>query len=176
VISAAGIEEARAVPLTDVIAARGLRLRRSGAELVGPCVLCGGHDRFAINPRRGLWLCRHCGQGGNDAISLVRFLDGCTFAVAVATLAGTTTITTTNPNHRLLAPSPPHHDVERENIRRVARARAVWDGATPGVGSPVERYLAGRGITAAAAALPALGVALLARRGTPMVPGDGSAC
>jgi hypothetical protein len=152
------IEAARAVPLADVIATRGLRLRRSGTEFVGPCMLCGGQDRFAINPRRGLWLCRHCGQGGNDAISLTRFLDGCTFAAAVATLSGTAPMTNTKPawkpledarivDHRPLARSPPCHDDDRkDDAHRIARAREIWHGALPAAGSPVVRYLASRGI------------------------------
>ena len=38
-------------------------------------------------------------------------------------------------------------DVRNHGSGRIARARAVWDGTTPGVGSPVERYLRSRGIT-----------------------------
>jgi hypothetical protein len=42
----------------------GARLRRSGGEWIGPCPVCGGKDRFAINPSKGLWNCRGCGRGG----------------------------------------------------------------------------------------------------------------
>jgi hypothetical protein len=38
-------------------------------------------------------------------------------------------------------------DIRNDDAGRIARARAIWDGATPGVGVPVERYLARRGIT-----------------------------
>lgn len=44
------IEKARAVPIEDVIAQRGIKLRRVGAEFVGPCPVCAdGEDRFSIS-------------------------------------------------------------------------------------------------------------------------------
>ncbi len=38
------------------------------------------------------------------------------------------------------------HEVEPDNAARVARARAIWDGAGPATGSIVETYLASRGL------------------------------
>jgi DNA primase len=62
---------ARAVRLEDEIARRGIKLRKSGAELVGPCPVCrDGDDRFAINIKKQVWNCRHCKKGG-DVIELV---------------------------------------------------------------------------------------------------------
>lgn len=81
------IDRARAVPIADEIARRGIQLRRVGAELVGPCPLCGGTDRFAFHLGRQLWNCRGCGVGG-DVIALVRHLDGTDFREAVALLTG----------------------------------------------------------------------------------------
>ena len=49
-IPAADIDAARAVPLTDVVAVHGLRLRRSAAELVGACMAY----RRRVTERRGL--------------------------------------------------------------------------------------------------------------------------
>jgi hypothetical protein len=46
------IERARASRIEDVIAARNIRLRRIGAELIGPCPNCGGEDRFSINLKK----------------------------------------------------------------------------------------------------------------------------
>ena len=82
------IERARAVRIEDVIAQRGIPLKRVGPELVGPCPHCGGRDRFAAHLIKQLFLCRGCGARGRDAIAFVQFLDGCTFLDAVATLAG----------------------------------------------------------------------------------------
>lgn len=79
------IEDARAVPIESEIARRGIALRKSGAERVGPCPICGGTDRFAINPAKGIWNCRGCGKGG-DVIDLIQHLDGVDFNTAVETL------------------------------------------------------------------------------------------
>jgi hypothetical protein len=42
------------------------------AEYQGPCPQpgCGGVDRFAVNRTKGVWLCRWCGHGGRDGLSL----------------------------------------------------------------------------------------------------------
>ena len=69
------VDEARLVRVADELARRGVKLRRSGAELVGPCPACGGEDRFAVNTAKDVWLCRRSGAGG-DAIALVTYLDG----------------------------------------------------------------------------------------------------
>jgi hypothetical protein len=123
-IPAADVELARAVPLVYVIEARGLRLRRQGAELCGPCPVCAaGHDRFSVNTRKSLWLCRHRGRGGNDAVSLVRFLDGCTFAVAVATLAGTAAVTATTPKG---APRPQKDHAGTYACQQARKAGWLW--------------------------------------------------
>jgi hypothetical protein len=71
----------------DVATKFGLRLKRQGHELIGPCPVCGGTDRFAINERKQLWNCRGCGRGG-DAIDLVRHIERCSFKEAIAVLGG----------------------------------------------------------------------------------------
>jgi Toprim domain/CHC2 zinc finger len=72
-------------PIDDVIAKFGLRLRRQGRELVGPCPRCGGRDRFAVNLSKQLWNCRGCSRGG-DAIALVRHVEGCSYRAALVFL------------------------------------------------------------------------------------------
>jgi hypothetical protein len=80
------IERARAVPIESIIDARQIKLRGK-IERVGPCLKCGGTDRFSINVKKQLWNCRQCGKGG-DVIALVQHLDGVDFLTAVTTLAG----------------------------------------------------------------------------------------
>ena len=83
------IGRAKSASIENVIHNRGIKMRRSGAELVGPCPVCGdGDDRFSINPRKQKWYCRRCDKGGGDAIGLVEFLDGVGFREAVTSLNG----------------------------------------------------------------------------------------
>ena len=78
--------KARAVSIEHEIDRRGIKLR-GGVERVGPCPICGGEDRFAINTKKGVWNCRGCDVGG-DVIKLVEHLDGVDFIGACTTLTG----------------------------------------------------------------------------------------
>jgi hypothetical protein len=60
------IDRARAVPIQDELAHRGIRLRLIGTELIGRCPVCGGGDRFAINTQKRI--------GGGAAQSTVEAL------------------------------------------------------------------------------------------------------
>jgi putative DNA primase/helicase len=86
--------QVRAVPVLDIAERHGARLKKSGRERVGPCLVCGGHDRFAIHLDKNIWNCRGCGKGG-DAIDLEMHLTGCSFVEAVETLTGESKSTTT---------------------------------------------------------------------------------
>jgi phage/plasmid primase-like uncharacterized protein len=85
VISADMLTIAREYPIERVITARSIKLRGK-VERVGPCPRCGGHDRFSINVRKGVFYCRRCDIGG-DVIALVQFLDGVSFREACSTLS-----------------------------------------------------------------------------------------
>src|SRR6478609_487443 len=85
-IESAAIESARAIPLSEVVHALGIRLKRQGREWVGPCPFHGGHDRFAVNYSKARWNCRGS-EGGADSISLLRHIDQCGFPAAVENLA-----------------------------------------------------------------------------------------
>jgi hypothetical protein len=82
------VDIARSVPIETELGRRGVSLRRQGRELVGPCPVCGGTDRFAINIAKQLWNCRGCDKGG-DIIDLVQHLDGGEFLDAVNALSVT---------------------------------------------------------------------------------------
>lgn len=51
-----------------------LMKRAGGHNLAGPCPKCGGDDRFGVDTAQDKWLCRGCGVGGSDAISMVVML------------------------------------------------------------------------------------------------------
>jgi hypothetical protein len=163
------VEDARAVPIDSEIARRGLRLKRSGSEMVGPCPVCGGVDRFGINLRKGVFNCRGSGTGG-DVIALVEYLDATDFLGACETLAG-------RPAPKGASRGPDQEEIIRREATRQAaeaerergeidyreqeRARMwrFWQAARPiAEGSPVARYLAGRALPIpAGAALRQLG-------------------
>ncbi len=63
------IEEARAIALSGYAGRIGKAGTRT-AEWTGPCPHMGGKDGYAINAFKQVWVCRKCGLGGHDAISL----------------------------------------------------------------------------------------------------------
>jgi hypothetical protein len=132
--------KARDANILDVARRHGVlsRLKKIGAEYVGPCPNCGGTDRFAINPRKrgkngklGLFGCRVCREGG-DAIDLERFLSGTKFRDAVKDLNGAP-----------IAEEDPGEAAKR--ARKWAFLREVIEetvfGLRPILGSPGETYL-----------------------------------
>jgi hypothetical protein len=85
------ITQARSVPIEGVLDRRGVKLRRSGQERIGPCPKCGGDDRFSINVKENIWNCRGCKPDSvaGDVIGLVEWFDGVDFGEAVERLTGT---------------------------------------------------------------------------------------
>jgi hypothetical protein len=79
------IAKARAVPIERELERRRIKLKRVGAELIGPCPKCKGDDRFGVNVKESVFNCRGCGAKG-DIINLVQFLDGCDFKTACETV------------------------------------------------------------------------------------------
>jgi hypothetical protein len=134
----ARIAQARTTPITDVVAQRGIKLRRNGVERVGPCPACGGTDRFSINPQKGVFHCRRCTVGG-DVIALTRFLDNCDFKTAIATLGGND------------VPSPaPRSPIPKPKLPKPASDAAwapIWRESVDPTGTLVEVYLRSRGLS-----------------------------
>jgi hypothetical protein len=138
------IDQARRTPIERVVEQHGLRLKRSGAELVGACPRCGGQDRFAINWRKQLFNCRGCNAKG-DAIALEQHITSCSFAEAIERLSG---------ERISRAPPSPINDRPRPiataqgNVDagddRMAAALALWAAGVDPRGTLVERYLASR--------------------------------
>src|SRR5262245_28153308 len=78
------VQRAKSVPIESVLADRGIKLKGRSSPR-GSCPQCGGHDRFSISPRKGLFHCRGCGHKG-DVIALICFLDNVDFKHACETL------------------------------------------------------------------------------------------
>lgn len=70
------IDAARAIPIEDELARRGITLKGK-VEREGPCPKCGGTDRFSINTSKQVFNCRGCGGKGSGAIDFVMWIDEC---------------------------------------------------------------------------------------------------
>ena len=144
--------EARAIPMAEVVARLGIEgLKRHAGELVGPCPVCGGKDRFAVHLTKAVFNCRIC-QANGDGIALVSHVMSCGFGEALDFLLG----------KAALQISPEERDrrkrrAEAEERKRQAAAKAyrdraiedgrdIWFRSVPAKGTPVEAYLAARGI------------------------------
>jgi len=82
------IQRAREASIEAEIARRGIQLRKSGNERIGPCPKCGGTDRFSINVKENVWNCRHCKPEdiSGDVIGFVEWIENCDFEQAVERL------------------------------------------------------------------------------------------
>jgi len=144
---AADITAARTIRIESVIANRGIKLKRSGTEHIGPCPICGGTDRFAYNTTKQCWNCRGCG-GRGDVIALVQHLDGCDFATAVKTLLGNAP-TNLAPRWPQVHQTPKTSTSQDDEQRRLNFADRLWCAAVPITGTPGAAYLQKRGINLA---------------------------
>jgi hypothetical protein len=130
----AWVDRARTVRIEEELARRGHHLMRQGHELVGPCPVCGGTDRFGAHLIKQVWNCRGCGVGG-DVLDLVRHLDRCTFTTACKLLIGQ--------HRRLLALRRPTPKAQKPNNNK---ASWLWSQRKPIIiDTPVARYLRKRG-------------------------------
>jgi putative DNA primase/helicase len=138
------VNRARSIPIETIIDQRGIKLRGNGSDRSGPCPVCGGNDRFAINTKKQLWNCRGCKKGG-DTIELVRFLDGVGFNEACEQLTGKRSSGRSNvrPHLFLVCENPDIAEYER---RQRDKARYFFRSSTAAQGTPVEVYLRSRGI------------------------------
>ena len=115
---------ARSIRLEDVLAMHGITLKRQSVELVGPCPVCGGHDRFAVNIRKQVHHCRGCGARGGGAIDLEMHISGASFVEAARSLAGQSNVRPIRPQ-----PAPAQH-AENDNYA-LELAERVWRTSKP---------------------------------------------
>jgi hypothetical protein len=137
------IAKAKAVPIEVEVARRGIPLAGKGPDRCGPCPVCGGTDRFAINIAKQVFNCRGCEARG-DVIDLVRWLDRCDVGEACETLTGGRPAK----HHRRPvvreAPAIAPDTSEADDARQ--RAAALWGEAIPIAGTLAEFYLGARGL------------------------------
>ena len=140
-IASSDIELAKATPIESEIGRRGYQLKRQGPELVGPCPVCGGTDRFAVHTRKQCWQCRGCQKGG-DVISLVQHLDGIEFPAAIEVLTGTATVPIRKP---AAVPIDRGRD-QAYDARQLHLAESIWRAAKAPLPPEAIAYFAGREI------------------------------
>lgn len=148
-ITAAAVKEA--VCLLDVAQRYGLALKRQGREWVGLSPFKAERTpSFYIDPGKQLFKCFSSGEGG-DVIHFVELMDGCGFRAALAKLAGEAGLGDEAEMRRRAA----HFLAQRRDreqreadakARKVRWAWRMWQSSLPADGTPVEAYLAWRGI------------------------------
>ncbi len=146
--------EAKAIPMAEMVERLGIpRLKPMGAELIGPCPLCGGRDRFGINLRTNLFQCRKCDLSGKDQIDLAKGVMNMDFKGALHWLCGDRPARQDQAEiarrRQRAAEVTRRKREEQERYRRKAihDARRIWARARPGQRGVVATYLKTRGIT-----------------------------
>lgn len=154
-------DEGKAVPLLQVANKFGAKLKRAGAEWIGPCVYCSGRDRFSINVGKNKWFCRGHG-GGADAVSLAMHLGNLSFKSAIEELTGrpcpsgyTKPLTEEEMaarNRKRLVQEDIQQKREQQEAQyqesTTAAAQVIWDASTAITGTLAQTYLLNRGIPA----------------------------
>jgi DNA primase len=130
----------------DIIAIIGefVSLKRVGADFRGPCPFHQGtHRNFSVSPRRKIYHCFKCGEGG-DVFTFLRKRLGVDWPTAVRMAAEKTGITLREVNQRRSGPDPRDPVWEVNGAAQEYFQRILW--ADPG-GSAAREYLAQRDVT-----------------------------
>jgi Toprim domain/Zinc-binding domain of primase-helicase len=122
-IPADDIEHARAVPLEQEIARRGIKLKRAGAELIGPCPVCGGRDRFAVHIKKQCWNVAVAPRAVTSSSSL-------NTSTASPSRGQSKRSPATPPGRCLKLTAPVRHD-DDDDQRRLEQADAIWRASSP---------------------------------------------
>ncbi len=155
--------EAKTIPIAELVDRLGIAgLRPMAGELIGPCPLCGGRDRFGINLRSNQFLCRKCDLRGGDQVALAGQVLGLEFKDTLAWLCGDAPaqIDPAEMERRAkkAAEAQRRQDDYAEKARRRARldAKNIWNRATrnPAALAGIAGYLERRGITPAMLPVP----------------------
>lgn len=145
-------EQAKSMPLGELAERLQIpNLKRHAGELVGPCPSCGGTDRFAINPGKGVFNCRVCGANGGG-VNLVRHVLACSYGDAIDWMVGDTAVQISDEERakrRARAEAAERKrlaDAARFRRRAIEDGLRIWKGAVDPTDTPVAAYLAGRGL------------------------------
>ena len=155
--------QVKQIPMTELVHRLGIsRLRPMGAELIGPCPLCGGRDRFGINLRSDAFQCRKCDLKGRDQIALIRGVAGLGFKDALSWACGDepAEISEAERKRRLKRSEDVRREQNRYRQKAINAARAIWQNARPGHLGVVAAYMNARGIDVDRLPVPGVPAAL----------------
>lgn len=152
-------ERAEAVGLLAAAQQCGAKLKKTGAEFIGPCPNCGGKDRLGINPSKGKWHCRGHG-GGSTPVGMVMHLSKLSFTQAIEALTGEpppngpakplSASELAERNRRRVANEQAQRAREAEEARYIEdtkeAAMNIWGASGSIFGTVAEKYLTSRGI------------------------------
>ena len=102
----------------------------------GPCPMCGGHDRFRFDNKRGegTWICNQCGAG--DGLSLAMAVSGKPFADVAAQIDALLG------NHKIGTDAPKPAMTEQQRIAGLREVASSTVRIAPG--DLCDRYLTSR--------------------------------
>jgi RecA-family ATPase len=130
--------EAKRADMVEVARRVGAKLKRAGANWIGPCPAgCATRDGFIVTPGKGLFLCRPSGATG-DAVDMVVHAQDCDKAAAIEFLTG-----------KRPGPPPPEDPAKAARAKKLAdeaAIKAILKRATPIEGTHAEAYLHARGV------------------------------
>ncbi len=143
------IEEIKArVSLVDLIMSA-TPLKKNGCEWTGCCPF---HQEktpsFTVNEEKGFYHCFGCDAHG-DAISFLTEYKGMSFNDAVDDLAKRAGLAAGDGVDITPAPKikrKTEQELRAEKQKQIEHAKKIWDESVKAEGTPVERYLNGRGI------------------------------
>jgi hypothetical protein len=141
----------------------GAKLRKAGSEHYGPCKVCGGRDRFAVNTAKRIFICRGGAPGGGDAggdvIGMTMHLKGLDFLGACELLTKeppprgksrtTAEAQAEIEKRRAQAERDREQRDKTEQAQREEKAQtaaAIWDASVPIAGTLGETYLLRRNL------------------------------
>lgn len=147
------ILEAKIYPVERLVDRLGIAgLQKTSGELIGPCPICGGRDRFGINLRSKAFNCRQCELAGGDSIGLVRQVLGKSFKDALTWIAGELPpdLDQAEISRRKAKAQKAADKAERQKnryrLQAIQDARTMWLRSRPGQIGVVGPYMKARGI------------------------------
>lgn len=150
------LEEAKAISVREMVDRLGIMgLKPGGGELIGPCPLCGGRDRFGVNLRTHAFLCRKCEIRGGDNVALAMSVLGMDFKDALTWLCGEAPAVTDprelerRRQRAAEAERKQREAAESYRLKAIRDARSIWSRSRPGAEGVVRAYLLARGFAPA---------------------------